>query len=212
MAKAMHIGVNGIARKTKKIYIGVDNVARKVKAAYIGVNGVAHKFYSGSPVTYSFALQGFPLDPASTNTTVSPQAVISSWSAGFKDNGDILLSIYTKNGIPLMDAAPSARVKLTFDDPAAAAGKFIKFTFNNKFNCDKSYNYLYFEYTQNGANKRQGFTATWSDGAWSSFTVPDGTTDLSFVMVLGEGNDDGYDDYGNITITSITMAGEEILK
>lgn len=51
MAKASYIGVDGIARKIKKMYVGVDGVARKVKKAYIGVAGVARLFYSS----------GFPL-------------------------------------------------------------------------------------------------------------------------------------------------------
>ena len=31
MAKGAYVGVDGVARKVKKIYTGVDNVARKVK-------------------------------------------------------------------------------------------------------------------------------------------------------------------------------------
>lgn len=34
--KGFYIGVDGKARKVKKVYIGVDGVARKVKKAYIG--------------------------------------------------------------------------------------------------------------------------------------------------------------------------------
>ena len=40
-----YIGVNGVARKIKKVYVGVDGVAREVKSGYIGVGGVAKKWY-----------------------------------------------------------------------------------------------------------------------------------------------------------------------
>ena len=50
MAKGAYIGVDGKARKVKKIYIGVSNVAKKVKKAYIGVDGKARLCYSGAGV------------------------------------------------------------------------------------------------------------------------------------------------------------------
>ena len=40
-----YIGVNGVARKIKKVYVGVDGVAREVKSGYTGVGGVAKKWY-----------------------------------------------------------------------------------------------------------------------------------------------------------------------
>ena len=46
MAKGAYVGVNGIARKVKKIYTGVDNVAKQVKKGYVGVGGVARPFFS----------------------------------------------------------------------------------------------------------------------------------------------------------------------
>lgn len=49
MAKAVYLGVAGVARKVKKMYIGVNGVARKVKKAYIGVGGVARQFLSSDP-------------------------------------------------------------------------------------------------------------------------------------------------------------------
>lgn len=43
---SVYIGVDGTARKAKKMYVGVSDVARKVKRAYIGVNGVARLFFA----------------------------------------------------------------------------------------------------------------------------------------------------------------------
>ena len=40
-----YIGVNGVARKIKKVYVGVDGVAREVKSGYVGVGGVAKQWY-----------------------------------------------------------------------------------------------------------------------------------------------------------------------
>lgn len=55
MSKSGYIGVDGVARKIKKLYVGVDGVARKIKKAYIGVNDVARLWYSGAAVTYTGA-------------------------------------------------------------------------------------------------------------------------------------------------------------
>lgn len=43
---SVYIGVDGTARKAKKMYVGVSDVARKVKKAYVGVNGVARLFFA----------------------------------------------------------------------------------------------------------------------------------------------------------------------
>lgn len=47
MAKGAYIGVDGAARKVKKMYIGKSNIARKIKKAYIGIGGVARPCFSG---------------------------------------------------------------------------------------------------------------------------------------------------------------------
>ena len=41
----LYVGIDGVARKAKKLYVGVGDVARKVKRAYVGVNGIATRFY-----------------------------------------------------------------------------------------------------------------------------------------------------------------------
>lgn len=46
MSKTAYVGIDGLARKIKKMYVGVDGVAHKVKKGYIGVDGVARQFYS----------------------------------------------------------------------------------------------------------------------------------------------------------------------
>ena len=51
----LYVGVNGVARKAKKLYVGVDDVARKIKRAYVGVGGVARLFFTATlnQVVYS---------------------------------------------------------------------------------------------------------------------------------------------------------------
>lgn len=47
MAKAGYVGINGVARKLKKMYVGINGVARKLKKLYVGINGVARLWWSG---------------------------------------------------------------------------------------------------------------------------------------------------------------------
>lgn len=56
MAKGMYVGVNGVAKKVKKIYVGSGDKAKKVKKGYIGVGGVARPFFSSAeiPMYYGF--------------------------------------------------------------------------------------------------------------------------------------------------------------
>ena len=46
MAKAVHVGVAGKARRSRKVYFGVGGKARKVKKAYVGIGGKARLFFS----------------------------------------------------------------------------------------------------------------------------------------------------------------------
>lgn len=47
MAKGMHVGISGVARKASKIYVGIGGVARKVKKIYVGIEGIARLVWSG---------------------------------------------------------------------------------------------------------------------------------------------------------------------
>lgn len=55
MANGIYIGIDGVAKKVKKIYVGTNNTAKKVLKGYVGVNGVARRFYaSEKKVTYIY--------------------------------------------------------------------------------------------------------------------------------------------------------------
>lgn len=70
MSKGAYVGVDGVARKVKKMYIGIDGVARKVKKGYIGVDGVARLFFSGGSGV-------FVTRPAAAMTSNSSQGCVA---------------------------------------------------------------------------------------------------------------------------------------
>ena len=96
MAKACYVGVDGKARKVKKIYTGVSNVARKVKKGYVGVGGVARPFFSSEPevVYYGTASPlGAPLASLAA-TTVGNYALFGGGYRGVALN---VVTAYTRN-------------------------------------------------------------------------------------------------------------------
>lgn len=59
MGKNLLVGVNGTARKAKKIYLGIDGKARKVKKIYLGVDGKARLVYSGDELITGIELVSY---------------------------------------------------------------------------------------------------------------------------------------------------------
>lgn len=96
MAKACYVGVDGKARKVKKIYTGVSNVARKVKKGYVGVGGVARPFYSAEPEVVYYGTAS-PLEApleALAATTVGNYALFGGGYRGVALN---VVTAYTSN-------------------------------------------------------------------------------------------------------------------
>lgn len=58
MAKAGYVGINGVARKLKKMYVGINGVARKLKKLYVGINGVARLWWQGNSPAWGKYLFG----------------------------------------------------------------------------------------------------------------------------------------------------------
>lgn len=90
MSKSAYVGIEGLARKVKKIFVGVDGVARKVKKGYVGLNGVAKQFFSsGTLVTHpTVALtadssNGYVASASSTNS--SSYAAYKAFNKGYGD-------------------------------------------------------------------------------------------------------------------------------
>ncbi len=96
MAKACYVGIDGKARKVKKIYTGVSNVARKVKKGYVGVGGVARPFYSAEPevVYYGTASTLDVARGALAATTVGNYALFGGGYRGAAINS---VTAYTSN-------------------------------------------------------------------------------------------------------------------
>lgn len=89
MGKGAYIGVEGVARKVKKIYVGIDGVARRIKKAYIGIGGVARPCFVGSDLDY-YGTTEKPLNGARHGlvaTTIANHALFSGGNQGYQSGG-----------------------------------------------------------------------------------------------------------------------------
>lgn len=85
MAKAVYIGVGGVARRVKNRYVGVSGVARFVRKGYIGVGGVARHFL------YDFGTMSTLLSSHSVDTAVSSYSMTPGY-------GTLTLKLVTTTG------------------------------------------------------------------------------------------------------------------
>lgn len=90
MSKAAYVGIDGLARKVKKMYVGVDGVARKVKKGYIGVDGIARQFFSaGTLVVYpTVALTANSSNGYTAAASSENSNSYAAWRAFNKSYGD----------------------------------------------------------------------------------------------------------------------------
>ena len=97
MAKACYVGIDGKARKVKKIYTGVSNVARKVKKGYVGVGGVARPFYSAEPevVYYGTATDLSQLRSSLAATTVGNYGLFGGGYRVYPDRWTNMVDAYS---------------------------------------------------------------------------------------------------------------------
>ena len=89
MGKGAYIGVEGVARKVKKIYVGIDGVARRIKKAYIGIGGVARPCFVGSDLDY-YGTTEKPLNGARYGlvaTTIANHALFSGGYQSYQSGG-----------------------------------------------------------------------------------------------------------------------------
>lgn len=91
MAKGVYIGVDGLARKVKKMYIGVDGVARRVKKAYIGVGGVARPCWTGGELTYYGTIT--PLSSAVYMSAATKNKKYALFGGGQTSSGDAMNTV-----------------------------------------------------------------------------------------------------------------------
>lgn len=99
----MYIGVDGKARKVKKIYIGVDNVARKVTTGYVGVDDTARKWWGEEKETNYPTMMGRDwigndLRRYITKITIvdyhTPNNPNQSWGIGYYNTNDVMAYRY----------------------------------------------------------------------------------------------------------------------
>lgn len=96
MAKACYVGVDGKARKVKKIYTGVSNVARKVKKGYVGVGGVARPFYSAEPEVVYYGAAS-PLDVAREALAATTVGNYALFGGGYRGAAINSVTAYTRS-------------------------------------------------------------------------------------------------------------------
>ncbi len=91
MSKTAYVGIEGLARKVKKMYVGVEGVARKIKKGYIGVNGVAKEFFgsSGTLVVHpTVALNANSSNGYVVSASTENSNSYAAWRAFNKSYGD----------------------------------------------------------------------------------------------------------------------------
>lgn len=210
MARKMQVTHGGVVNKAKKIQTVYGGVVKNAKSAWMVSNGLWRKFFKAGPVEYTFKTGGYHYDPAQDPTEIGSWATVSSIYAGFEEDGDIWLSVYSHNSAVMDVGAPSARVILNFSENVD--NKTLRIFFNNNIDLDKSGNSLYYLAREANYNWDRTFmTNSWGSGQSNTYIIPEGTYALEIVMVMGRESNTNFDDYGNVTITSITLDGEEIL-
>ena len=69
MAKALYVGVGGVAKKGKKGYVGVGGIAKKIKKMYVGdASGKARLAWSGAQKGDTFNIIQFQISKANAST------------------------------------------------------------------------------------------------------------------------------------------------
>ena len=203
MARKLYAEVGGLSKKVKKLYAEVGGVSHKVKKLYAEVNGLSKLVYSAGLLSYSFTTY------VNSSNTLNQIFTLTTWSAGFNADGSILLSIHGQNISSATDiGAPAAKVIMTFEDPASMVGKTVKIRYNQQFS-RKAYNELKVFIRKSGETF-SALSITTDSGSDHTFThiVEADTRSLEMAAIAG-GTESVI---CNITITSITVDGEEVLR
>lgn len=203
MAKKLYTEVGGYSKKVKKLYTEVGGVSHKVKKLYAEVGGVSKMVYSAGPFSYSFTTY------ANSSNALNQIFALTTWSAGFKPDGSILLAIHGNNVSSGTDVgAPASKVIITFEDPASMAGKTVKIRYNQQFS-RKAYN-DFKVFIRKSGETFSALSITTDSGSDHTFThiVESDTISLELAAIAGGTGSV----ICNITITSITVDGEEVLR
>lgn len=203
MAKKLYAEVGGASKLVKKLYTEVNGVSHRVKKLYAEVGGVSKLVFNGArPLIYSFSTY------ANNSNGLSGNYAMSLWYAGYEADGTIYLAIHGSNtsGSGNDIGVPAAKVIMDFAEDLT--GKTITFYYNQQFDTDKTYNNFRLYITKNGATSTKGITTSYGSGNRFSHVVEAGTTRLEIAAIAGAVGSVGV----NITFTSITVDGEEVLR
>jgi hypothetical protein len=205
MAKKLYTEAGGVSHKVKKLYTEVGGVSHKVKKLYAEVGGYSKLVYNSfTPFTYDFSLYYYQ------GISLADYCELSSWYAGYRADGTLGMDIVCWNATSYSHCAPAARITINFIDPAALVGKTIVVTYTQDFDTDVDDNELWWHYIKNNGIWTGGSLNGAFDGPGLKFRhkVEAGTTSLYMEMFVGNDGTHG----AHITITSITVDGEEVLR
>ena len=204
MAKKLYTEAGGYSHRVKKLYTEVGGVSRRVKKLYAEVGGVSKLVFNGArPLLYSFSTYA-----NNSSNGLSGNYTMSTWFAGYQADGTIYLGIHGGNTSSSGGdiGVPAAKVIMDFAEDLT--GKTITFYYNQQFDTNKSYNNFWMYITKNGATSIKGITTPYGSGNRFSHVVEAGTTRLEIAAIAGAVGSVGV----NITFTSITVDGEEVLR
>lgn len=123
MAKSAYVGVDGIARKVKKMYVGVDSKARKVKKGYVGMGGVARIWFSSDLVNYLGSVSTLENIPSSASAaSTGDYALFAGLGSGYKTAVEALSKSFVHSTAPDLKKARNSIGSGSVGDYAVFAG------------------------------------------------------------------------------------------
>lgn len=196
MAKGAYIGVDGVARKIKKIYVGVDGIAREVKKAYVGIANRARQWLSKYLVLFS-----------TTSSTHSSFGTINPF-AGVDGNTWRFTIEYNLSSYVTGNSRAKALVNI-YDEDVALAGQTL--SVSGIVYTPDTYSIAQIEFVDSsgtilsyksykGSTDGTSFTDT--------LTVPDGTETIRMYIAAGS---PGTNKKVELILNSVTLDGTELV-
>lgn len=120
---SIYTGVDGKARKVKKLYIGVDGKARKVKRAYIGIDGKARLFFSAEKVLKLYQTMISQRVPTADNYSIAgPVGGYAFYAGGMNTNSSTSITTAAILNASLTSSVTSSLSTGRYNTPAARIG------------------------------------------------------------------------------------------
>ena len=189
MAKAMYVGIGGVARKVKNGYLGVGGVTRFVRRGYLGVRGVARYFL------YDFGTASVHLSPASADTDASSYTMTRGY-------GTLSLRLVTTMGGSSSSSYNGFFYACVLNTLGTAfGGSKLSVTISSMSGYDEMYGMPTIEFWGSTGTKAVYYPK--SAGAYS-YTVPSGADRIVF-GVWNRYAHTGYVTYSSIKLNDVTV-------